>query len=585
MKRAVVEKSEAPRLISLALIIQSASIIGLFSVHRFPHFVRILGNDLHTAITQTTDSASVIIAVALALIARGVALKRRRAWQSATGLQAILIVMALFHNAHRFLSHHQTTHIVFGNFGLTHLIFEILVLAALIGKRAKFYTVVNPHTRMSDVTYFAKVTGLSWVVAIVIVFFDREHFVRPLNLYQVIETATKGMIGVSGSVPFSMAPNQQRVEDILLALGLFIAVTTLMRALRPVERIVHLKPEDKEAMRALISKYPSDDSLAYFALRDDKDVIWAKNGKAAITYSVINGTMIASGDPLGDPECWPLAIEEFISEASRHAWIPAVYGCTEKAGEIWQRETECDALEIGDEAVVLIENFKIGTSQFKSVRQMANKARKEGYVTETKKISELTSAELSTLGRLAQEWRRGGDERGFSMALGRFCDQQDPDAIVTWATAQGEYKALLQFVPWGQNGLSLDLMRRSRDSISGVNELLISDTIEYARQQKLERISLNFATFRSIFEKGERLGAGPITRLSHKVLTLLSRFVQIESLYRFNSKFQPIWEPRYILFPRVGYLARIAISILRIESFLPNKRYKKSQEQRNHAAN
>lgn len=585
MKRAVVEKSEAPRLISLALIIQSASIIGLFSVHRFPHFVRILGNDLHTAITQTTDSASVIIAVALALIARGVALKRRRAWQSATGLQAILIVMALFHNAHRFLSHHQTTHIVFGNFGLTHLIFEILVLAALIGKRAKFYTVVNPHTRMSDVTYFAKVTGLSWVVAIVIVFFDREHFVRPLNLYQVIETATKGMIGVSGSVPFSMAPNQQRVEDILLALGLFIAVTTLMRALRPVERIVHLKPEDKEAMRALISKYPSDDSLAYFALRDDKDVIWAKNGKAAITYSVINGTMIASGDPLGDPECWPLAIEEFISEASRHAWIPAVYGCTEKAGEIWQRETECDALEIGDEAVVLIENFKIGTSQFKSVRQMANKARKEGYVTETKKISELTSAELSTLGRLAQEWRRGGDERGFSMALGRFCDQQDPDAIVTWATAQGEYKALLQFVPWGQNGLSLDLMRRSRDSISGVNELLISDTIEYARHQKLERISLNFATFRSIFEKGERLGAGPITRLSHKVLTLLSRFVQIESLYRFNSKFQPIWEPRYILFPRVGYLARIAISILRIESFLPNKRYKKSQEQRNHAAN
>jgi lysyl-tRNA synthetase class 2 len=209
---------------------------------------------------------------------------------------------------------------------------------------------------------------------------------------------------------------------------------------------------------------------------------------------------------------------------------------------------------------------------------MANKARKEGYVTETKKISELTSAELSTLAKYAQEWRRGGDERGFSMALGRFCDSQDPDAIVTWATAQGEYKALLQFVPWGQNGLSLDLMRRSRDAISGVNELLISDTIEYARQQNLERISLNFATFRSIFEKGERLGAGPITRLNHKILVQLSRFVQMESLYRFNSKFQPIWEPRYILFPRVGYLARIAISILRIESFLPNKQYKKSRE-------
>jgi lysyl-tRNA synthetase class 2 len=99
---------------------------------------------------------------------------------------------------------------------------------------------------------------------------------------------------------------------------------------------------------------------------------------------------VASGDPLGDPECWPAAIEEFISEAARHAWIPAVYGCTEKAGEIWRRETECDALEIGDEAVVYVEDFKIDTPQLKSVRQMANKARKEGYITETRKISELT---------------------------------------------------------------------------------------------------------------------------------------------------------------------------------------------------
>ena len=560
------------------LIVQSASIIGLFSAHRFPHFVHILGNDLHTSITRTTDSASVIIAVALALIARGIALKRRRAWQFATVLQALLIFMALFHNLHRFLSHHHTSHVIFGNFGLTHLIFEFLVLASLIVKKTIFNTVVNPHTRKSDFVYFAKVAGLSWLVALVIVFFDREHFVRPLNFMQVIETATKGLLGVSGPVPFSMAPTQQRVEDILAGLGLFVAITTLIRALRPVERIVHLKPEDKAAMRTLIEKYPSDDSLAYFSLRDDKDVIWAKNRKSAIAYSVVNGVMIASGDPLGDPECWPLAIEEFIREASRHAWIPAVYGCTEKAGEIWQRETECDALEIGDEAIVHVTNFEIETPQFKSVRQMVNKARKEGYVSQTKRIAELSQQELAKLSAYAQEWRRGGDERGFSMALGRFCDAQDPEAIVTWATLDGEYKALLQFVPWGENGLSLDLMRRSRTAVSGVNELLIAETIDYARRNNIERLSLNFATFRSIFEKGERLGAGPVTRLSHKVLILLSRFVQMESLYRFNSKFQPVWEPRFILFPRVGYLARIAIAILRIESFLPNKRYMKSRE-------
>jgi lysyl-tRNA synthetase class 2 len=574
MKRAIPEKSGAHRYLSILLLIESASIIGLFSTHRFPHFVRVVGNDLHSSITQTTDAASVIIAVALALIARGIAHKRKRAWQLATLLQSLLIVMALFHNAHRFLSHHHTTHIFFGNFGLSHLIFELVVLVLLISKRSHFDTVTDPHTRMSDLFYFLQVSGLSFLVATLIVFFDRSRFVHPISTWQIIETAAKGLIGVSGPVAYSMLKSQERIENLLVALGLFIAVTTIIRALRPVERIVHMSSDDKSALSALITKYPSDDSLAYFALRDDKDVIWAKNRKAAITYSVINGTMVASGDPLGDPECWPSAIEEFISEAVRHAWIPAVYGCTEKAGEIWRRETECDALEIGDEAVVYVEEFKIETPQLKSVRQMANKARKEGYATETKKISELSNDERKTFSRLAQEWRRGGDERGFSMALGRFCDLQDSDAVVTWATADGEFKGLLQFVPWGSDGLSLDLMRRSRDAVSGVNELLISSTIEYGRENGISRISLNFATFRSIFEKGERLGAGPITRFNHKVLIFLSRFVQMESLYRFNAKFQPVWEPRYILFPSIGHLGRVAIAILRVESFLPNNRRK-----------
>jgi len=109
-----------------------------------------------------------------------------------------------------------------------------------------------------------------------------------------------------------------------------------------------------------------------------------------------------------------------------------------------------------------------------------------------------------------------------------------------------------------------------------VNELLIAATIEYSKVHGVAKISLNFATFRSIFEKGERLGAGPITRFNHKVLIQVSRFVQMESLYRFNAKFQPVWEPRYILFPSIGHLGRIAIAILRVESFLPGRRQKNS---------
>ena len=63
-----------------------------------------------------------------------------------------------------------------------------------------------------------------------------------------------------------------------------------------------------------------------------------RRGKACIAYRVVSGVMLASGDPLGDPEAWPGAIKRFLDEADRHAWTPAVMGCSELGGEVWCRE-------------------------------------------------------------------------------------------------------------------------------------------------------------------------------------------------------------------------------------------------------
>ena len=52
-------------------------------------------------------------------------------------------------------------------------------------------------------------------------------------------------------------------------------------------------------------------------------------------------------------------------------------------------------------------------------------------------------------------------------------------------------------------------------------------------------VSLNFAVFRSVFERGARLGAGPVLRLWRSLLTFFSRWWQIESLYRANAKYRP----------------------------------------------
>lgn len=78
-------------------------------------------------------------------------------------------------------------------------------------------------------------------------------------------------------------------------------------------------------------------------------------------------------------------------------------------------------------------------------------------------------------------------------------------------------------------------MRRDRAADPGMNELLIVAALEASPRLGIERISLNFAMFRSALARGEKIGAGPVLRAWRGLLVFLSRWFQIESLYKFNA--------------------------------------------------
>jgi lysyl-tRNA synthetase, class II len=127
-------------------------------------------------------------------------------------------------------------------------------------------------------------------------------------------------------------------------------------------------------------------------------------------------------------------------------------------------------------------------------------------------------------------------------------------------------------VPWGTDGLSLDLMRGDRTAANGLTELMVVTAIQAAPTLGVRRLSLNFAVLRSVFARAEELGAGPVLRLWHRMLKLVSKLWQIESLYRANAKYQPTWQPRYLCFPTARDLPRIAVAALTAEAFLPTGR-------------
>ncbi len=111
-------------------------------------------------------------------------------------------------------------------------------------------------------------------------------------------------------------------------------------------------------------------------------------------------------------------------------------------------------------------------------------------------------------------------------------------------------------------------MRRDPTADPGMNDFLIVSALQQASQFGVRRVSLNFAMLRQAFAQGERLGAGWAARSWAGVLRRLSRWYQLDSLYRFNAKFAPTWMPRYLCYRGVSSLPRVAYAAMEAEAFL-----------------
>jgi lysylphosphatidylglycerol synthetase-like protein (DUF2156 family) len=130
----------------------------------------------------------------------------------------------------------------------------------------------------------------------------------------------------------------------------------------------------------------------------------------------------------------------------------------------------------------------------------------------------------------------------------------------------GKAVAFCQFVPSPSiRGYSLDVMRRDDgDHPNGLFDFLIVSTIRYLDDEGFSGLGLNFATMRAVLA-GEA-GNGPRSGFDDFVLRRLSRSMQIESLWRFNAKYDPKWIARYVVYGATQELLPIAVAIIRAES-------------------
>jgi lysyl-tRNA synthetase class 2 len=479
--------------------------------------------------------------VALILCAFYLGRRRRRAWQAALALLLVLGVLD-----------------VLKGFDFEEALLSFGSAALLWTGRGAFYV---RHDRPDRRALARALAGAAVAVALVAGFVAAiAHVDSPLL---VARETVDLLLWRPGPIAFGDDVAWLPFAAGAVAVGGLLALAYL--AFRPLAPPGEPTRRDRRLADELVRAHGRD-TLAFFKLRRDTQYLFSSDRRAFVGYRIEGNVMLLSGDPVGEPGSLPLLLRETCAFAERHGFRLGAVGVDSATLPLF-RDAGLHALYIGDEAIVETAAFSLEGRAIRKVRQSVSRLETAGYTVSARELGALCAETREQLHAVSARWLDGAPERGFAMAMDSLDAAHQPDSVVVLARdSGGTVRAFLHFVPsYGRAAMSLSFMRRERDTPNGLTEFLVVRAIELLRVRGIEELSLNFAAFARLL-RGPR---GTAERALGRGLSLADRFFQVERLYRFNAKFDPRWEPRYLVFEGALGLPRVGIAAMLVEGQLP----------------
>jgi lysyl-tRNA synthetase, class II len=493
--------------------------------------------------------ASVMIGLALVVVARQLAHGKHRAWQAALMLFAVGAVIHLLKGPHPIL-----------------VLYTAAMVVALVWHRDAFPARPDPGSLLDVVRFAVGYLVLVLTFGTVTLLLEQEHVEEQLSVWGVIEAIFAGLIGLDGPYTYTGRFFKDFFPAALLALGiggLLVLSALVFRALARRERPT---AADRARARELVRTYGSD-TLDYFALRPDKSYFFGAGGDAMVAYTYASGYALVAADPIGPRGSHERVVGEFLAFCRERAWHVAFLAVREADMPLY-RTYGFREVYLGDEAIIPCETFSLSGSAMKSVRSAVTRVGKN-HSFRLMRETDASPQLCEELNAIRERWRGKAPERGFTMELGGGVTGDNPDLLLAVAYDASERPlGFLRLTPcFGEDpGWSLDLMQRDPDAPNGMTEFLIANAALALGERGFQRLSMNFAAWGRLFDSGARLTLPQ--RMLKKVAEVLNPYFQIKSLRDFNAKFDPEWVPRSIVVEDPAAMAKVGLLYASVEGFL-----------------
>jgi lysylphosphatidylglycerol synthetase-like protein (DUF2156 family) len=348
------------------------------------------------------------------------------------------------------------------------------------------------------------------------------------------------------------------------------------RARRTTGALVATVGEDqRSSATAVLQQEGTVNNLAWLTTWPENHWFTAPAGSGYVAYQVHAGVALGLCDPVAaTPQDRSELLAAFSDKAHQDGLVPCLFSVTQEAAS-HARALGWQALQVAEEAVIDLPSLEFRGKAWQDVRTALNQGQKLGITHRLSPLLEQPRGIQMQVRAISSDWveDKGLPEMGFT--LGGVDEALDPHVRVGLAVdADSTVHGVTSWMPVHTSGggepagWTLDVMRRLPGGFRYSMEFLISSACLAFKEEGAAIVSLSGAPLAKAGVADSAIDRGPLDSFLDTLGSRLEPYYGFQSLHTFKAKFQPRFDPLFLVFPDEVALPRIGVALSR--AYLPD---------------
>jgi len=363
----------------------------------------------------------------------------------------------------------------------------------------------------------------------------------------------------------AQAARYLRALGVLSLIGILVVIDSLMRIPSRFN-----PPDEKEIARALRifrqhGSAPSSSALT--AANRDKSIFFGPKESFSL-YRTIGRYVVVFSDPIvADPDL-RIFTSTILDKARELDRALVFYQISSKWMSVLH-DFGYMFFKLGEEAIIDLSRFNIRGNKGKAMRNVLNRFGHDGFSFRVLRPDEI-SQHLSALKAVSDAWlnHKGISEKQFSIGYfhERYLTSYPCAVVVNKSAGIIAFANILSGNPRGE--FSIDLMRYIPDCPNGVMDFLMLNILTWGTAEGYTTFNMGMAPLSTV---GQRREAHLRERLANWLFRRGEQWYNFRGLRHFKEKYDPVWTPRYMAYPRSWEWPLVIAHVTRLISTDPLK--------------